>query len=77
MCIGFSATEAPPFCNPGLTAVIDFLYDEYISDHLRNVGVVFRQQRPHESVRKPDYFDPISHTNCPSETILGLQLRIP
>jgi hypothetical protein len=75
--IDFSATEAPPFCNPRLTAVIDFLYDEYISDHLRNVGVVFRQQRPHESVRKPDYFDAISHANWLSETIFGLQWRIP
>ncbi len=77
MRIGFSATKAPPFCNPGLTAVIDFLYDEYISDHLRNVGVVLTQQRPHESVRKSDYLDAISHANCPSETILGLQWRIP
>jgi hypothetical protein len=71
--IGFSATGAPPFCNPGLTTVIDFLYDEYISDHLRNVGVVFKQQRLHESVRKPDYFDAISHANCLAETILGFQ----
>ena len=73
MRIGFSATEAPPFCNPGLTPVIDFLYHEYISDHLRNVGVIFRQQRPHESVRKTDYFDAISHANCLAGTILGFQ----
>jgi len=71
--ISFSITETPPFCNPGLAAAIDFLYDEYVSDHLRNVGVIFRQQRFHKRVRKPDDFDAISHADCLTETILRFQ----
>lgn len=73
MRISFSATKVPPFCNPRLAAAIDFFYDEYVSDHLRDVGVFFTQQRFHESLGKSEDLDAISLAHRPTETILSFQ----
>ena len=44
MGIGFAAADVPPFSNPCLATVVDFIYYEDSADHLRNVAVIFRWQ---------------------------------